>query len=77
MMGNDLMSWKLQKPSSCKQRKFSHRKSYAKEATVFLEPSRKSKDSEVKVLKAAFTYVHMIEYYNTAVLKNSLCKMTV
>lgn len=71
MTGNDLMRWRLQKPHSYKQRKFSNRKRYAKEATVFLEASRKSKDSEVKILKSAFTYVHMIEYHNPAVLNNS------
>lgn len=54
MMGNDLMSWRLQKYSSYKWRRLSRRKSYAKEAKVFLERSRKNEDPEVKI----FTHVH-------------------
>ncbi|PKU47365.1 hypothetical protein llap_2332 [Limosa lapponica baueri] len=60
--GSGLTSWRLQKFSSFMHKNLSCRKRYAKEATAFLEPSRKSKDLEGKILKS---YIHMIEYYNT------------
>lgn len=77
MMGNGLTSWRPQKFSSFMYKRLSSRKSYAKEATAFLELIRKSKDSEGKILKSACTYVHMIEYCSTAALNISLHKMTV
>lgn len=48
-MGNGLMSWRLQKFSGYTHKRVSSRESYAEESRAFLEPGRKSKDSEGKI----------------------------
>lgn len=70
MVGNRLKSWRCQDSSPYTHKRLDTKKSYVRvmQATALLEGSRQSKDSEGKILESAHTYVHMIEYCNTATL---------